>query len=165
MTQKIPTKSKPTLFILSTEDFVFRPVGFPFKFNGYLIPNELILNEKGRPFYLLPGINKSNKNSGFLLLSEMVYSRVAYVIKQHKEYSNRDFIFCHVPFLEGSFKVFLNPIEDILQEEIEEAKAICESPEQFVEETFNKGEEQKDLYVCSLTKDMLKNFKKEPALG
>ena len=123
---------KPVLFELNDEEFIFRSIGFPVSFT------------KGNShFFLIPGINKSTKESGFLLLRESTYARVIYVLKLNnltgKEDINRDMIFCYVPFLDGGYKVFVSPPEYVLKEEIVKAKRICSDPKKFIEEILNNG--------------------------
>jgi len=125
---KISTElERPVLFELNDEEFIFRSIGFPVSFT----------KEKSK-FFLIPGINKSTKESGYLLLREATYARVIYVLKLNnlagEEDINRDMIFCYVPFLEGGYKVFISPPEYIFKEEIIKAKKICNNPEKFIEE-------------------------------
>jgi hypothetical protein len=161
-------EKEPTLFLLENKDFIFRPVGFPFKFFGNFENGEMVLNNSNTFYFLLPGLDKNNE-SGFLLLTEALYSKILYVFKLNqvdgKQNTNRDLIFHYTQFADGLFKVFLGPIEDVCEEDIKKTKKICASPSEFLETIFIKDDSIKGTYVSNVTKSALKKFNKKPKIG
>lgn len=161
-------EKEPTLFLLENKDFVFRPIGFPFKFFGNFENGEMVLNNSNTFYFLLPGLDKHNE-SGFLLLTESLYSKILYVFKLNKtdgnQNTNRDLMFHYTQFADGLFKVFLGPIEDICEEYINKTQKICENPKDFLEKIFRKENSTKGTYVSNVTKGALKKFNNKPKIG
>jgi hypothetical protein len=162
-------QKEPTLFLLENKDFTFRPIGFPFKFFGNFENGEMVLNNSSTFYFLLPGLNKKNNESGFLLLTEALFSKILYVLKLNsivaKEQINRDLIFHYTQFADGLFKIFISPLEDICEEDVNKTKEICGNPQKFVETIFRRDDSTKGTFVSTITKSTLKKFNNKPNIG
>jgi hypothetical protein len=157
-------QTEPYLFLLEKDkQLVFRSIGFPFKFNGGLLDSgEFVVCDVGNPHYVIFGVDRIEKTYGFLLINETVFSKVLGVFKSNNligKKINRDLIFYYSQFADGSFRVFLNPEEDLIMEDYAEIfKDSCES-KKFIERSFNKGDVCAGVQARSLLKDSFKIFK------
>jgi hypothetical protein len=87
--------------------------------------------------YLVPVIRKKNGTSepGYLLIREEIRAKIGRIIAGANP-TLFDVIFFYKPFAEGSFDVYRNPPEPILEDVLERAREACENPDEFISDTF-----------------------------
>lgn len=164
---KIEKQEEPYLFLLNKKEFIFRPVGLPFKFSAFFdVKNgELLLNENGNPYYMISGINRNTRNVGYLLLNEFVFSKVVGALKRKEmKCIDNDLIFYYSPSVDGDFKIYLDPYDKIEDVDIKKINKICNNVDEFIKNTFNAGKPEGENFVSSLTRNLLSSFKNKPEI-
>lgn len=147
---------KPELILPDiTQPTVFKIVGGPFTFPVIWSENceELVLPSKGssdeyiQQLYIIPGIRmlKKSMTIGFLLVQESVFSNIREKVLNNKK-DFPEIILWYDSFVDGNFKVYLNPSTDVDTNLIITAQNLCKEPLKFVEQNF-RNEEFDD--VCS----------------
>lgn len=160
---------KPKLFLLDAiEDkpFIFKPVGNPYKFKFCWVDKVPLLSRDEKDTlisYVIPVINMNNKDIGFLLIDQITFGKVCYILnKKGRETAvDRDLIFIFSPKTRiGSFKVYENPRQEIKQEVIDKAKLICANPEKFLIDNFDiYSSGKRDFPPSTLTSNTIGRIK------
>jgi len=147
---RIPVKRRPRLILLrKIGSTVFRPIGNPYKFEGYWSGREIVFSRGDsevtpETLYLVPGIQRVKQEEGgfifgFLLLDEKMVGKIRDRIV-HKNSSNTavdvEMIFIYDGFTFGSFKIYTNPPDELPEDVLNKARETCSDPEKFLLSTF-----------------------------
>lgn len=148
---KIINKVETNLILLDqAKPMVFRIVGPAFTFPAMWCNKNIKIcadrPELSSQLYLIPGINiqKQNLESGFLLVSENTFSNIKTKIveKMGITMSNEnipiELVLFYDVFVDGKFKVYINPPTPIDQSVIENTKKLCSNASNFINKTFAK---------------------------
>lgn len=131
-----------------TQPTVFKIVGGPFTFPAIWSENcgELVLPYKERcggyqQLYIIPGIRmlKKSMTIGFLLVQESIFSNIREKVLNNKK-DFPEIILWYDSFVDGSFKVYLNPSTDVDVNLITTAQNLCKEPLNFIEQNFRYEE-------------------------
>jgi hypothetical protein len=172
-----PKLPQPMLFLLEGDEersLVFRPVNNPYKFKCCWVNRVPFLstlgNDKAIILFAIPGIKRTKKDkdknvSGFLIIDEITFGKIWYIIKQKgcDTAIDKDLIFIFSPKTRiGSFKVFINPDENLDPKTIGEAKQVCANPERFLSSYFDLYTSgQCDLPPTTITVNTIGNIIKK----
>ena len=160
---------KPKMFLLDAiedKSFIFKPVGNPYKFKFCWSDKVPLLSRDEEDIlvsYAIPGINMYNKDVGFLLVDQITFGKVCYILKKKEEETgiDKDLIFIFSPKTRiGSFKVYENPKQEVERNIIDRAKLICANPENFLLNNFDiYSSGKRDFPPTSLTSNTIGRIK------
>jgi hypothetical protein len=138
----LPEFGSPTVVRILGSPFVFQSHWVALDNGGAIIPHpssecQLCNNRAPDKMYLVPVIRKKNGTSepGHLLIREEIRAKIGRVIAGANP-TLFDVIFFYKPFAEGSFDVYRNPPEPMLEDVLERAREACENPDEFISDTF-----------------------------